>query len=185
MTIKIAINSWMAGSGKDTVADYLIEKHGFKKYALSDGIYEIAYRYYGVSRDTRPSRELLIHIGESLREWEIMIWINDTLRRIEEDGYDRVVITDVRKLLEHSVLKEKGWSNVMVYCDPKVALKRLTERDGNVNEDLVMNSTLENELRPLKDYMKNFDNTDDFEETKKEIDAYVNLLEAEEASNKK
>ncbi|KMP65262.1 hypothetical protein TU57_10430 [Bacillus cereus] len=181
--MQLAFNNWMAGSGKDACADYLVEKHGFKKYALSDGIYEVAYTYYGIPRGTRPPRELLIHIGESLRSYDIMLWINDTLRRIAEDGHDRVIITDVRKLLEHSVLGEKGWYNLMIYCDPAVAIERLEQRDGEAKEELIMNSSLENQLRPLKDYMKTIDNSDDFEETKKELDALVRFLE--ESSSKK
>jgi gluconate kinase len=175
--IKIALNNFIAGAGKDSVADYLVEKHGFKKYALSDGIYEIAYTVYGVPRGTKPPRKLLHHIGESLREYDKLVWIKETLRRVEKDGHDRVVITDVRKLLEHAYLGEHGWHNIMIYCDPKVAIERLKKRDGHVDEELVMNSSLESQLRPLKDYMKTIDNTDDFEETKKELDAYVRFLE--------
>lgn len=173
--IKIALNNWMAGSGKDACADYLVEKHGFVKYALSDGIYKIAYDVFDMKGKERP---LLHHIGEGLRDYYKMVWIDETLRRINKDGHERVIITDVRKLLEHSYLGEHGWENVMIYCDPKVALKRLEARDGgNIDEELVMNSSLENQLRPLKDYMRTIDNTDDFEETKKELDALVRFLE--------
>lgn len=179
--IKIALNNYMAGSGKDAVASYLCENHGFKKYNLAHGIYEIAYTYFGIPRNTRPPRKLLHHIGESLREYDRMIWINDTLKRIELDGHDRVIITDVRKLLEHAYLGDLGWNNVMIYCDPKIALERLKERDSTVDEDTVLNSSLENQLRPLKDYMKVIDNSDSFEETAKELDAYVRFLE--ESSN--
>jgi hypothetical protein len=177
--IKIALNNWMASSGKDSVADYLCEQHGFKKYNLAHGIYEIAYEYYGIPRGTRPPRELLHHIGESLRQYDVMLWIHETLRRIEKEGHDRVIITDVRKLLEHAYLGERGWNNLMIYCDPKVALKRMQERDGvEIDENLVLNSSLENQLRPLKDYMKTIDNSDDFEATKKEVDAYVRFLDS-------
>ncbi|MGP0689737.1 AAA family ATPase [Priestia aryabhattai] len=173
--IKIALNNWMAGSGKDACADYLVENHGFKKYALADGIYKIAYEVFDMKQKERP---LLWHIGEKLREYDIMVWIEETLRRIKADGHDRVIITDVRKLLEHSYLQESGWENVMIYCDPKVALERLKSRDGEVKEEEVMNNSLENQLRPLKDIMKTIDNSDDFEETKKELDAYVKFLES-------
>lgn len=180
MTIKLAINNSYAGAGKDSVANYLCERHGFVSYSLSDGIYEIAHKYYGVPEGKKPPRELLHHIGESLRKYDMMLWINNTLRRIEEDGHDRVVITDVRKLLEHAVLKEKGFINIMIDVKPETALERLKARDGeeNVNEELVLNSELESQLRPLKDTMRVFDNSDSFEETCKEIDAYIKMLES-------
>lgn len=171
--IKISLCNYIAGAGKSTIASYLVEKHGFKEYALADGIYDIAIKYYGMdSKD----RELLHHIGEKLREFDVMLWINYTMRRIEEEGHDRVVITDTRKLLEASYLQETGWNNVMIYCDPKLAMKRIKERDGKVDEDTIMNSSLENQLRPLKNYMKVIENDIDFEEVKKEIDAYVSML---------
>ncbi|KDN91205.1 hypothetical protein MF621_004056 (plasmid) [Bacillus velezensis] len=174
--LKIALNSWMGGAGKDYCADYLVEKHGFKKFSLSEGIYKVAYDVFGVEEGVRPERKLLWHIGEKLREYDCLLWVNRTLRKIQEEGHDKVVITDVRKLLEHSYLGEIGFKNVMIYCDPKVAIERVKERDGKVDEDELMNSHLENQLRPLKDHMKTIDNSDCFDETKKELDAMVRLL---------
>lgn len=179
--MKISLCSYIAGGGKDTVADYLVENYGFKTYAFSDGIYEIAEKYYGMKV---KDRKLLHHIGEKLREVDPMLWIRYTLRKIEEDGHDRVVITDTRKLIEMGYLYETGWHNVMVYCDPKVAVKRATERDGQVDEELMINSSLENQLRPFKDVIKTFDNSLKFEETAKEIDAFIEFLEEESAIKK-
>lgn len=173
--MKIAINNWMAGSGKDACADYLVSQHGFKKFALSDGIYKVQKEVFGVEgRD----RKLTWKIGEKMREIDILAWINETLRRVDNSGHDRVVITDVRKLLEHGFLRELGWTNIMIYCDMDVALERLRKRDKDVDEYGVINNDLENQLRPLKDTMKTIDNTGDFEETKKELDAYVRYLES-------
>jgi dephospho-CoA kinase len=172
--IKISLCNYIAGAGKDSIANYLVEHHGFKKYAFADGIYRIAHDVYDMKVKERP---LLHHIGEKLREYDKLVWIKETLRRIEKDGHDRVVITDTRKLIEMAYLYEHGWENVMVYCDPKVAIKRIEARDGRVDEELVMNSSLENQLRPLKDTMRTIDNTDDFEETKKELDALVRFLD--------
>jgi dephospho-CoA kinase len=177
--LKLSLCNYIAGSGKSTIAKYLVDNHGFKEYALADGIYEIAEKYYGMKL---KDRKLLHHIGEKLREFDPMLWISYTLERIKEDGHERVVITDTRKLLEMSYLKETGWENVMVYCDPKIAVKRILERDGHVDEELVLNSSLENQLRPLKDHMKVIENDIDFEEVKKEIDAFVKTLEENEKS---
>jgi hypothetical protein len=177
--IKIAINNFIAGAGKDSVADYLVEKWDFHKYAFADKIYEIAWDIYGIQRGIKPPRKLLHHIGESLRGYDKTVWINETLRRVEADNFERVVITDTRKLIEHAFLYENGWNNVMVYCPPEVALERLKERDGaeNVNEDLVLSSPLESQLRPLMDTMKVFNTDQPIEETQKEIDAFVRYLE--------
>lgn len=168
--IKLSLCNYIAGAGKDSIADYLVEEHGFKKYALADGIYDIAREHFGM---VVKDRKLITGIGEKLREIDLMVWIKYTLKRIEEDGHDRVVITDTRKLLEYSYLLETGWENLMVYCKPEVALKRLEERDGDAKADLVMNSSLENQLRPLVDVITTIDNTDNWEDTKKEIDCII------------
>lgn len=176
--IKLSICNYIAGSGKDSVSDYLCEKHGFKKYSFSEKIYEVAHSVYGIPIGTKPPRKLLHHIGESLRDYDKLLWINATMKKIEEDGFDRVIITDTRKLLEMAYLEEHGFHNVMVYCDPKIAMERLKARDGDgIDESLVMNSTLENQLRIFKDEIKTIDNSGAYEETLKEIDAFVDFLE--------
>lgn len=43
--------SGQAGSGKDTVANYLIEKHNFKKHALADPIKEFGESVFSFSKD--------------------------------------------------------------------------------------------------------------------------------------
>ena len=173
--IKLAINSYMPSSGKDTCADYLCENHGFTKYSFSYGIYEIAHKYYGVPEEQRPKREMLHHIGESLRKIDPLLWINYTLNKIEKEGKDRILITDVRKLMEHAYLKELGWTHFMVYCDPSTAIGRAVERDGNdnVDENLMLDSELENQLRPLKNTMIVVDNNNSLDNTFCQLDRIV------------
>lgn len=43
--------SGQAGSGKDTVADYLVEKYGFTKIALADPIKHFGYHVFGFTED--------------------------------------------------------------------------------------------------------------------------------------
>lgn len=40
--IKLSLNNYIAGSGKSTIASYLVEKHGFVVYNFADKIYELA-----------------------------------------------------------------------------------------------------------------------------------------------
>ncbi|MFC9727508.1 MULTISPECIES: AAA family ATPase [Bacillus cereus group] len=171
--MKLMICNYIAGAGKSSVADYLEQKHGFKQYALSDGVYKVAEEVFGMDVKNRP---LLQDIGELMKQIDPAVWIKETLRRIEKDGHKKVLITDVRFLLEYSYLKYKGFNEFMLYCEPEVAIKRLEERDGEAHEENIMNNMIENQLRPLKDSMKLIDGTQDFEDVKKELDAYVRVL---------
>jgi len=172
----IALNNYISSGGKDSVADYLVEKHGFKKYALSEGIYRIAYEIFKMPEGQKPPRKLLHHIGESLRKYNPTLWIETTLQKIEEEGHDKVVITDVRKGLEHYYLKEKGFKNVKIYCDINIAMERMKKRDGATADvsKAIHNTTLESELRELA--MPFIDNSGDWSDTVEQIEKFLEIL---------
>ena len=172
--ILVALNNSIAGAGKDTIADYLVEQHGFKKYSLSEWIYEVAWNVYGIERGVKPPRKLLHHIGESLRDYDKMVWLKLTMRNIESEGHEKVVITDVRKGLEHFYLKEHGFNNVKIVCEKEVAIKRMVERDGTVDTKLVLGSTLETELSSVD--MEEIDNSGDWESTVEQIEFFLKKL---------
>ncbi|MEH7209957.1 AAA family ATPase [Priestia megaterium] len=180
--IKLSLNSYISGAGKSTIANYLRDEHGFVIYNFADKIYELAEELFGMKI---KDRKLLIAIGERMREIDMLVWIKETMNRIEKDGHDRVVIADTRKLLEYAYLIESGYEQTMVYCPEEVALERLKERDGadNVNEDIVLNGATENQLRPLRDTMKVFDTTQEWEVTKEEIDTYIKSLDRKNKLN--
>ena len=120
-----------SGSGKDTVANYLIEKYGFQKLALADSLKEIVSIISGWSLeqlrgDTLESRvfretvkhpdfgltgrQLLQKIGtDCLRDhFDSWLWIKILQRRIEESESDKIVITDLRFENEIRYFQEKG-----------------------------------------------------------------------------
>ncbi|MFJ8247362.1 dephospho-CoA kinase [Peribacillus asahii] len=174
--IKLSLNNYIAGSGKSTIANYLVDKHGFVVYNFADKVYELAEELFGMKI---KDRKMLIAIAEKMREIDKLVWIKETLKRIERDNNPRIVIADTRKLLEYAYLLEHGYEQAMVYCPEEVALQRLKERDGedNVNEDIVLNGVTENQLRPLIDTMKVFNTSLTLDETKAEVDAYIKSLE--------
>lgn len=47
----------LKNAGKDTAADYLVEKYGFVKFALGDEIYKQVSKAFGVDEDKLRSRE--------------------------------------------------------------------------------------------------------------------------------
>lgn len=174
--IKLSLNNYIAGSGKSTIASYLVEKHGFVVYNFADRIYELAEELFGMKV---KDRSILIGIGEKMREIDKMVWIKETIKRIESDGHQRVVVADTRKLLEYAYLIECGFEQAMVFCPEEVAIQRLKDRDGehNVNVDVVLNGATETQLRPLIDQMRVFDTAQPWEQTMEDIDAWVKSME--------
>lgn len=124
MLNKVLING-RGGSGKDEFADYLVENYGFKKISFADGIYDIAYKYFGM---TYKDRALLQAIGEKMREIDPLIWVNTAFREAKQ--YDRVVISDCRRANEYQVGLENGFLPIRIKADLDKRIERLEKRDG-------------------------------------------------------
>lgn len=112
-----------AGAGKNSVADVLSERYGFRQLAFADPIYEAVAAITGMAvaelqdreQKERPlgwlpcsPRRLLQSLGT---EWgrELIhpdIWITAAMRRIEE-GRDYCV-TDVRFVNEAHAIRDRG-----------------------------------------------------------------------------
>jgi cytidylate kinase len=133
---KIMLVNYLAGCGKDTVADYICEKYGFQRLALAGGIYEIARKYFGMKEKDRP---LIIDIGEKMREVRPTVWIDYTLEKAKE--YDNVIITDVRQEREYLALLKEGFLPIMPYASKETCYYRLSERDNRVDKLLLETNT--------------------------------------------
>jgi len=150
MTLKkVAIMASSAGSGKDTVADYIVDlanndKLFYQKLSLGMGIYDICN---GLKPDHigRMPRNYLQDVGEQMRNiFGENVWIEKTDRVIFHDYsndayYDRIpdgyIIPDVRKFLEFShYVVEKKFLPLYVKVDEDVARERLTARDGSYDQ---------------------------------------------------
>jgi cytidylate kinase len=121
---KIIING-RACSGKDVVGDYLVDKYGYKKVTFADGIYKIAYEYFGM---TIKDRKLLQTIGQKFREIDPEVWIKAAFN--EADKYEKVVISDCRQMNEYLISQEKGYYPIRVHAALATRIKRCIERDG-------------------------------------------------------
>ena len=162
MVNKILLNS-RAGGGKDTFADYLVTEHGFKKITFAEGIYDIAYKYFGM---TYKNRELLQNIGQKMREVDPLVWVKYAFKQAEQ--YEKVVISDCRQRNEYSFGLEKGFLPIHIDAKRDLRVKRLEERDG-FYPDL---SLLENESETGADGLQYIfvDNNSTVESMYKEID---------------
>lgn len=137
LVVKIALCGKMR-SGKDTVANFLCENHGFKGFRFSEGIWDTIRLLFPhiYARQEKP-RKLLQDIGQKLREVAPDVWVNYTFNKIEEVGANRVVVTDLRQPNEYHALKEQGFFIVRVSAEDGIRLNRiLTENDNFDIQDL-------------------------------------------------
>jgi hypothetical protein len=118
------------GSGKDTIADYLIAEHGFKKLSFARRVKDAAAAVFGWDRDllegaTRESREwreqvdpfwdlsprqAMQKIGTEMFRQHIRddIWIKGVEKDLAADGGQSFVITDCRFQNEIDTIKRAG-----------------------------------------------------------------------------
>lgn len=98
-----------AGSGKTTVANYLL-KHGFKyKYSFADGVKEVARKYFGMKK---KDRRLLQQIGtEHFRTIDKDVWIKYVWSDVALNILcgDALVIDDLRFSNEAKACREAGF----------------------------------------------------------------------------
>lgn len=135
----IALSGY-GGSGKDSVADVLVEHFGFKRYAWAETLrlaaealnpivdvdeYGATLRYndvvgavgYNVAKFQYPEvRALLQRLGTEVGRDLIHenVWVNATIGRIERECSpgDNVVITDTRFLNEANAVKDPNSSRL-------------------------------------------------------------------------
>jgi dephospho-CoA kinase len=172
--IKIIICSFIAGSGKDTCADYLVKKYNFNKLAFADKIYSIAYDLFEM---TTKNRELLINIGEKLREIDPYVWINYTYKKAEEyiKQGKNIVISDCRKIEELETGLNKGYIPIRIVSNRDIAIKRLIKRDGKCDESLLDNPV---EIGTRSAEMIEIYNNDTIEELYRQVDGLIKWMEA-------
>lgn len=102
-----------ARSGKDTVADRLVNKHNFYKGSFAIPVKEFAIRHFGLTPEelygnkTEKSRWIIQAIGNGCREeFGKDIWVEKLLKTIA--GVETVVISDVRYINEANCIKARG-----------------------------------------------------------------------------
>jgi dephospho-CoA kinase len=118
-----------AGSGKDTVADYLIEKYGFHRYSFAEKLKEVALDLFPV-QFKKDRRNLLQQLGAKLREINEDVWVNYLLHTMPGNSITNIVITDCRYENEYDICTKDGFIAVKVNCDDRVRAERLYQRDG-------------------------------------------------------
>ena len=129
MTTFIGLSGW-AGSGKDTIADYLVENYGFTRVSFADPMREallaldplVPYmghhmrlstviRFRGwdsAKREVPEIRELLQRFGTEVGRnmFGQDFWVNQAIEKASR--YDKVVVSDCRYTNEADAIKNVG-----------------------------------------------------------------------------
>lgn len=143
---KIIAVSGLIGSGKDTVADYLVTFHGFKRLSFAASLKDAVSSVFGWDREflegsTKHSREWReqvdtwwaqrLSIPHLTPRWVLQYWGTDVLRNHFHDdiwiaslenklrnAQDDIVITDCRFRNELTAVKQVGGITIRVNRGP-------------------------------------------------------------------
>jgi len=152
-----------AGAGKDTIGDYLVEKHGFIKIALADPIKRLVKDVFALDDHTvydREAREqelerwegwtvrkLLQYIGTELFRDNIddSIWVKSLWYKIQDDKCNNYVVTDVRFPNELQYFKDNAEEGeflaikvVRYGCDGSVGIQGHKSEAYDLEGDIVI-----------------------------------------------
>lgn len=131
---KIAIMG-KAGAGKDLVADYLRDWHGFEKFTFADGLYNICRDYYNMET---KDRALLQDVGAKMREVDSNVFVNRLFNKMKNCESDKIVVSDVRFINEYNALRDAGFIFLRVEASLETRIKRIQERDHvEVDEEYI------------------------------------------------
>lgn len=106
-------------SGKDTIADYLRDKHGFKNYSLSDEI-----RIELTERGMNHTRENMFSLGNEIRtKFEANELALRTVKRIKKDGAENIAVTSIRNPAELTEFKKNFPDFKMIFVDAPIKIR--------------------------------------------------------------
>lgn len=141
--MKIALVGKMR-SGKDSVADMLVDNYGYTEYKLSSGINHVV-KTLRLSDTELKNRAMYQKIGQFMRTIETDVWCNYTWRQFEVDcKYSElinnslitdIVISDVRQQNEADFFREKGFIIVKIQSTDEIRRKRIVESGDIMNEE--------------------------------------------------
>lgn len=152
--------SGYAQSGKDTVANILVDQYGFTRVAFADKIREFLYESgpdylkclvdevgWENAKQHKKVREMLQNTGVGARKvFGDDFWVYQAMGSIAS-AHSNIVVTDVRFLNEANIIKENGgqiWRIKRFGVDAVNAHISETEMDDyKVNQIFVNNGTLD------------------------------------------
>lgn len=147
--VNIAITGKMR-SGKDTIAEYLVEKYGYKKFSFGGNMKKIADQLFGGIH--KPSRSVYQKFAQLCREIDPDVWIKQVDKSIiyyksmykafgAEDEISPIVISDLRQPNEYDYCKRNWYFIVRVTTPEDARIQRIYNLEPNITEEEINHCT--------------------------------------------
>lgn len=125
---RIAFSGKM-GAGKSTLAKiiqdyYSKHDYNFKIFSFATGVKEVATDSFNMDNN-KKDRELLIQIGNKMREIDPDVWAKRVISEVGEEDF--CLVDDLRYPNEAVCLKEEGFTLIKLRISPELQEKRLRE----------------------------------------------------------
>ena len=194
-------------SGKDSIANYLKEEHGFNTYSFADYLKWMCVEYFDYSKEdlwgpkTEESRKFLQALGKLLTDMDSDIFVNKTVDQIRRDYKEsetqnkpfRAIIADVRRE-DEAVLFDRTGSSFLVYdsiMNSGVSLKNAFDKmmlikverpiEDILKEEPGLAKNIEHAIEQFPDTHTNWDylisNSSDVPHLLASVDRMINELE--------
>lgn len=141
--IKIGLTGKMR-SGKDTLADYLVENYGFTKFAFGDALKRYVHEIFDVNPNEKP-RDIYQRFGQYCRAIDGDVWVRKCFQSIAESDRGnrmfRPIITDIRQHNEYDRCRAEGFVIIRVKADDSVRLERAREAGDKFDKESLNHET--------------------------------------------
>ena len=170
-------------SGKDTVADYLVQRYGYKKFAFGDRLKEDFHkRFPEVPREPKPRAGYQMFCQMMRRMICEDIWVIrcfwDVLSHLAEENPAPVVVSDLRQPNEYARCLEERFVVVRVNCPDEIRIERARAAGDEFGEEDLSHETEQHVDSFEADF--ELDNSRDFDHLYRQIDEMMHRLRMRE-----
>lgn len=119
------------GSGKGSVVEYLVSRHGFVHYSAR-GLILDEIRRRGIEDTSRAQMRTIANDMRSLYGDDYIVTHN--LKKIAEEGTQNAIIESLRAVAEAEALKKAGGILIAVDADQKIRYERVQGRRSETDK---------------------------------------------------
>jgi len=120
--------SGKSGSGKTTVAEYLVSKHGYVRCSTGDVCRDLCRRLFRTE-----SKAILNKVTDALKAVEPDVWVNAALSSLGE--HTLVVFDSMRFASDYNYLRKQGFTMWRIDAPLEIRLLRMESRGQLVSRE--------------------------------------------------